>query len=163
MYIGLGFGTSMMSNADMVFCYYNFTNKASDKFECYDQKTDANRVPSPDSTQDLYNVSTVVGVGARTTSSPTSANFGVKFTRPMRTNDTAGDYQLNSRVEDIIWSIGSAVANTPQQHTAGNYGSSKLNLTMAPYYEETSSSAIKTTIASFFGYVAILTLFVLNF
>ena len=91
-YIGLGFGTTEMANADMAFCYYNFTNKATDKFECYDEKTDANRIPIPDSSQDFYNVSTVVGVGVRTASSPATANFGVKFTRPMRTNDLSGDY-----------------------------------------------------------------------
>lgn len=35
-YIGLGLGTTEMSDADLLFCYYNFTNKATDKFECYD-------------------------------------------------------------------------------------------------------------------------------
>ena len=113
MFVGIGFGTTEMSNADIVICSYNFTNKASDAFTCGDVKTDGNNIPYPDQSQDIYNVSTLVGVGARTASSAALANFGVKFTRPMRTNDTSNDYQLNNKVEDIIYAFGYYVNNVP--------------------------------------------------
>jgi hypothetical protein len=92
MYFGVGFDTTEMSNADIAFCYYNFTNVASNVMACYDTKTDSNNGVSFDASQDLYNVSTVFPVNyVRTTSSAATQNFIVKFTRPMITNDTSND------------------------------------------------------------------------
>lgn len=58
MYVGIGFGTTQMSNADMIVCAYYFHNKATDAFTCADMKTDGDRVPTADASQDIYNVST---------------------------------------------------------------------------------------------------------
>lgn len=164
MFMGVGFGTHDMGNADIVFCQYNFTNKANDSFNCIDTFTDANNNIIMDSSQDIYNISTVVGAGVRTSTSSALANFGVKFTRPMRTNDTSNDYQMTSEVQNIIWAMGYFVNNQPVQHTDGNYGLATLNLTMAPAYSSTTLSSFAfQKIATFCSYITLITLFVLNF
>lgn len=159
MYVGLGFGTTEMSNADIIACLYYFYNKATDAFVCSDMKTDSNNNPTADSSQDIYNVSTVSPTSyTRTATTANTTNFIIKFTRPMITNDTL-DYQLSNSTYDIIWSFGYIVNNQTVQHTSGNYGSASLNLTMAPYYLVNNSHAA-AMIASLFTLFA--AVFVLN-
>ena len=42
-YMGIGYGATSMMNADIISCYYNFYNKSTDKFSCFDLQTNAGR------------------------------------------------------------------------------------------------------------------------
>ncbi|CDW91169.1 UNKNOWN [Stylonychia lemnae] len=136
MYVGIGYGCDEMENCDMIICSYMVTGNfgaATDKFSCSDYKTDPNKTPVQDQGQDIYNVSTLSTAATKTaTVAFTKNNFAVRFVRPFTTSNSNEDYQLGKQNTPIIFAMGYYASNTPIQHTAGMYGLSKLDLTMAP-------------------------------
>lgn len=141
LYLGVGFGTQLMSNADIIMCTYSYKNLATDKFACVDLYTDADRAATVDPDQHVNDV--VSGPGLVKASKQTKANFQVTFTRPFATGD-ANDYQIRNNKIDLIWSIGQIVNGNPVQHNYG--GTVPLDLSFVPEgaysRAETSNSAM---------------------
>lgn len=145
MYFGIAVGTDEMEHSDIGMCRYAFTNRATDAFVCNDTNVDENYQIWNDTSNDLYNYTTVSPLSyVRTATTAATTNFIAKFTRPMQTNDTTYDRQLSNETYDMLWSFGYIVNNTLVEHTAENHGVAKLNLTMAPYYPTASAAKMLT-------------------
>ena len=101
LYLGLGFGRSEMKNVDAINCFYLWTNKTTDAFQCMDMWFDGNRQPvSTTEAQDAKLVRTgLVNVK--------NGVFTVYYQRLFKTADPVTlDYPLTLNDTNFIWSFG---------------------------------------------------------
>lgn len=76
MYMGMGVGKSSYVDTDYVWCRYTFTNRATDALICNDAYVNVNSSVSNDTSNDIYNVTSVSPASyVRTTRSTATANF----------------------------------------------------------------------------------------
>ena len=59
LWLGMGFGSTTMTNADIALCRFAFTGTATaDKFNCYDRWSSSQGTPTQDSQDNIVTIST---------------------------------------------------------------------------------------------------------
>ena len=122
LYLGLGYNTDVMDNADFTMCLVNLTANAT--FLCQDGHFGPTGLPfSINETQNVGNVTTLAA-------NVSNGTFIVRFTRPFSTSEglTGTDANLSLAQLPFIWAYGPVNNSQPSYHTQGQKGSVTLDL-----------------------------------
>ena len=116
LWLGIGYGTSIMMSADMTMCFYNFTNTTNDQFICRDGFISSDRSRLFNETNNIESNATLLSNFDFETN---TANFSVSFVRPYNGTDFPAvvteddynmDYNLTNTIIPIIWAFGDIVS-----------------------------------------------------
>ncbi len=113
-WLGVGFGTSEMSGADIVMCNFRYYGSTDDQFYCSDSFANYNSMPIPDETDNATDISTL----ATYDWTWNKASFVVTFDRPLE-GDQVGteDYLIiNGANVPAIWAHGRIIGGVAQSH-----------------------------------------------
>ena len=116
-WLGVGFGKTSMTGADIVICSFKYTAQTTDKFVCTDRySSGSNFEPSLDTTDDVTDVSST----STYTASSSKVALTAVFQRKLNTKDlNSQDYTIgDGDTFDGIWANGQIISNTLQGHTS---------------------------------------------
>lgn len=123
LWVGLGYATTGMANADFTMCIYNYYGPENSRFNCGDGKMKTSQTEEPPYIwDDIQNIDNIVTLQQEFILENNTANFKVQFTRPFKTNDTMNDTNLDFIDTSFIWAHGYLNLSVPAYHgpTRGN-------------------------------------------
>ena len=114
LWLGLGYSTFTMANADFSMCFYYYNGPENSTFDCGDGKMKPSNLEDPpyiwDDSQDIGNITTLQQDFFPENN---TANFKVQFTRPFKTNDSQNDTELTFTDTGFIWAYGQLAQGLP--------------------------------------------------
>jgi hypothetical protein len=116
-WLGVGFGKTVMDGSDIVHCQYAFSNNSAvDKFVCNDRYASGYQLPPLDSVRNTADVNTNVVI-KRQVDGKFMATFEATFDRPVNTGDIVQDKPiLMSSMNNLIWAFGQLTNSNPTAH-----------------------------------------------